>query len=125
MNRAAGQRWREKHRDQIRNAALQNPEYQERRRQHRRLWYRRKKLGLMTPTQFARLVDTRGLDGRALGISGRARDALRLVMVDGLRACDAAQKICISESSISKALKRLEIRRHLGGPELTRSRKRP
>lgn len=55
----------------------------------------------MTLAEFTRLAD-------AHHISGRTREALRLVVVDGLTAYAAAQRIGIEQSAVSRARKRLQ-----------------
>ena len=55
----------------------------------------------MTPAEF----DTRAAAHR---ITGRTREALRLVYVDGLTAYAAAQRIGINQAVLSRARKRFD-----------------
>lgn len=56
----------------------------------------------MTPTQF-----TTALASTRLDPSGRTVQAVRLVLVDGLSAYAAAQRVGIHESAVSRAARKL------------------
>ncbi len=55
----------------------------------------------MTAAEFRRLADAHRL-------RGKTREALQLVMVDGLTAYVAAQQMGVEQSTISRARKRIE-----------------
>ena len=55
----------------------------------------------MTLAEFRRLAD-------AHKITGRTREALRLVTVDGLTAYAAAQQVGIAQSTVGRAKERIE-----------------
>ena len=57
--------------------------------------------GNLTAAEFRRLADAHRL-------RGKTREALWLVMVDGITAYAAAQQMGVEQSTISRARKRLE-----------------